>query len=245
MKALAIDDTLAQAHNGLAELKYQYEYDWAGAEAEFKKAIELNPNVGWIHQAYGWFLMSAGRFDEATAEMETARNLDPSSLTINVGRGRLFYYSRQYDQAIQQFQNITAVEPNDSSSYFSLYTIYEQKRMYPEAVEAYLKYLDLVGMPTEISDAYRESFRVSGWQGFLRKQLETLDTKTEKKDLHPFQFANLYARLGQKDEAFTWFEKTFEARDPSTLQFKIEPAYDSLRNDPRYSHLIRKIGLQP
>jgi TolB-like protein/tetratricopeptide (TPR) repeat protein len=245
MMALKIDDSLAQAHNAFAELKYQYEYDWTGAETEFKKAVELNPNVAWIRQAYGWFLMSAGRFDEATAEMERARELDPSSLTINVGRGRLFYYSRQYDQAIQQFQNIIAVEPNDGSSYFSLYSIYEQKRMYPEAVDAYLKSLSLSGTPLEVSEKYRETFKVSGWQGFLRKQLETLETRAKTNHVEPFQFANLYARLGQKDEAFAWFEKTFEARDPSTLQFKIEPAYDSLQNDPRYLQLIRKIGLQP
>jgi DNA-binding winged helix-turn-helix (wHTH) protein/TolB-like protein/Tfp pilus assembly protein PilF len=245
MKALEIDDSLAQAHNALAELKYQYEYDWSGAEKEFKNAIELNPNVAWIHQAYGWFLMSAERFDEATAEMEKARELDPSSLTINVGRGRLFYFSRQYDQALQQFQNIIAVEPNDASSYLSLYTIYEQKQMYAEAVDAYLKYLSLSGVQPDISEEVRETFRVSGWQGFLRKRLETLQMKAKTKDVEPVQFANLYARLGEKDEAFAWFEKTFEARDPSTLQFKIEPAYDSLRSDPRYSQLIRKIGLQP
>ncbi len=245
IKALKIDDSLAQAHNALAELKYQYEYDWAGAENEFKKAIELNPNVAWIRQAYGWFLMSAGRFDEATAEMEKARELDPSSLTINVGRGRLFYYSRQYDQAIQQFQNIIAVESNDGSSYYSLYTIYEQKQMYTEALEAYLKYLSLSGVQPEIVQGYRETFRASGWQGVLRKQLETLETRAKTKDVEPFQFANLYVRLGQKDEAFAWFEKTFEARDPSTLQFKIEPAYDSLHSDPRYAKLISKIGLQP
>jgi tetratricopeptide (TPR) repeat protein len=242
---LKIDNTLAQAHNALAELKYQYEYDWTGAETEFKKAVELNPNVAWIRQAYGWFLMSAGRFDEATAEMEKARELDPSSLTINVGRGRLFYYSRQYDQAIQQFQNIIAVEPNDDSSYFSLYTIFEQKRMYPEAVDAYLKSLSLGGVPPEVTEEFRETFRVSGWQGFLRKRLEALQTKAKTGQVEPFQFANLYVRLGQKDEAFAWFEKTFEARDPATLQFKIEPAYDSLRNDPRYTELIGKIGLRP
>lgn len=245
MKALEIDDTLAQAHNGLAELKYQYEYDWTGAETEFKKAIELNSNVAWIRQAYGWFLMSAGRFNEAATEMEEARKLDPSSLTINVGRGRLFYYSRQYDQAVQQFQSIIAVEPNDSSAYFSLYTIYEQKQMYPEAVEAFLKSLSLGGVEPRVGEEFRETFRVSGWQGFLRKQLEILETRAKINQAAPYQFANLYVRLGQKDEAFVWLEKTFEARDSSTLQFKIEPAYDSLRNDPRYAKLIRKIGLQP
>lgn len=245
VRALEIDDTLAQAHNALAELKYQYEYDWRGAEKEFKKAIELNPNVAWIRQAYGWFLMSEGRFDEAKTEMEKARELDPSSLTINVGRGRLYYYSRQYDEALRHFQNIIAVEPNDASSYNSLYTIYEQKQMYAEAVEVYLKVQTLNEVPPKEVEEFRAAFRDSGWQGFLRKQLEEMEKKAKTGYVEPNGFANLYVRLGQRDEAFAWLEKTFETRDPSTIQFKIEPAYDSLRDDPRYAELIRQVNLLP
>ena len=245
MTALKIDEGLAQAHNALAELKYQYQYDWAGAETEFQKAIELNPNVAWIRQAYGWFLMSTGRFDKAAAEMDKARELDPSSLTINVGRGRLFYYSRQYDQAIQQVQSTLVVEPNDASSYLSLYTIYEQKQMYPEAVDAYIKFLALSDFPQELREQFVDSFKVSGWEGFLLKRLEVLKTVAKTRDVEPHHFAGLYVRLGRKDEAFTWLNKAFQARDVATLQFKIEPAYDPIRNDPRYAQLLRKIGLQP
>lgn len=244
MKALEIDNKLAQAHNALAELKYQYEYDWAGAEKEFKNAIELNPNIAWIRQAYGWFLMSDGRFDEAAAEMEKAQELDPSSLTTRVGRGRLFYYSRQYDQAIQYFQNIIAVEPNDLSSHRALYDVYLQKQMYREAIEISLKLTNLDGTETVKTEDVRETFRISGWQGYLRKKLAKIENKT-KGEINPSNFAELYVRLGQKDEAFFWFKKSFEAREPSILQFKIEPAYDILRDDPRYTELIHKIGLQP
>ncbi len=245
MKALEIDNNLAQAHNALAELKYQYEFDWTTAEKEFKKAIELNPNVAWIRQAYGWFLMSAGRFDEATAEMEKARQLDPSSMTINVGRGRLFYYTRQYDQAIRHFQNLTAIEPDDDSSLSSLYTIYAQSGMYPQAVETALKIMQFRGSSPEKIAEMRDAFRVSGWRGFLLKNLEVMTTKAKNSPPNPTVFASLYARLGQKDEAFAWLEKTFEARDPAILQFKIEPAFDNLRDDPRYAELVRKIGLEP
>lgn len=246
MKALEIDNTLAQAHNALAELKYQYEYDWAGAEAEFKIAIELNPNVAWIRQAYGWFLMSEGRFDEAAFEMETAQALDPSSLTIRVGRGRLFYYSRQYDQALQYFQNIIAVEPSDIGSYRALYDIYVQKQMYREAFEISIKINDLIGAAPEKTEAAREAFQTSGWLGYLRQQLAKMENQTKTgARINPSSFADLYVRLGQKDEAFIWFKKSFEAREPSVLQFKIEPAYDLLRDDPRYLELIRRINLQP
>jgi hypothetical protein len=117
--------------------------------------------------------------------------------------------------------------------------------MYPEAVDSYLKAQSLDGAPPEISEGFREAFRVSGWHGFLRRRLEALKMKAKTGQVEPFQFADLYVRLGQKDEAFAWLEKTFEARDASTLQVKVEPAFDSLRNDPRYAPLIRKIGLQP
>jgi TolB-like protein/DNA-binding winged helix-turn-helix (wHTH) protein len=243
-RALELDNNLAQAHNALAELKYQYQYDWRGAEREFKTAIDLNPNVAWIRQAYGWFLMSEGRFDEATVEMERARQLDPSSLTVNVGRGRLYYYSRQYDQAIRHFQNIIASEPNDPSLYYSLRTIYEAKRMYPEAVDAYLKFGAVSGAPQSDIDEFREAYRTGGWNAFLRHMLKEAEADNARSNREsPFRFADIYARLGDKEKAFYWLEKTFDERDVAVLQFKIDPAYDFLRDDPRYPKLLSRIGL--
>ncbi|MDQ4120734.1 MAG: winged helix-turn-helix domain-containing protein [Acidobacteriota bacterium] len=246
MKALEIDNSLAQAHNALAELKYQFEYDWSGAEKEFKKAIELNPNVAWIHQAYGWFLMCTGRFDEAKFEMEKARELDPSSLTINVGRGRLYYFSRQYDQALQHFENILAVEPNEGSSHYSLDAIYTQKQMYEKVVETFMKSITAHGAPPETVEEFRRAFNESGWQGFLHKRLELFEKRIKKgQQVDPYTLAQTYVRLGQKDEAFKWLEKVVETRQPSAIMLKIEPAYDVLRDDPRFDQLVRKIGLQP
>jgi TolB-like protein/DNA-binding winged helix-turn-helix (wHTH) protein/Tfp pilus assembly protein PilF len=245
LKALEIDPHSAPARNALAEFKYQYEYDWRAAEKEFKRAIEINPNIGWIRQAYGWFLMSEGRLDEATAEMDKARELDPSSITINVGRGRLYYYSRQYDQAIRHFQNIIAVEPQDGSAYYSLYTIYEQKKMYPEAYELFLDSMRQNGAPAHVRDELQEAYRSGGWEGFLRKHLEKAERREKKGQVNHYTLANLYMRLGRKDEAFVHFKKAFDLRDPSMMQFKIDPAYDTLRGDPRYAELLRMVGLKP
>jgi TolB-like protein/Flp pilus assembly protein TadD len=245
MKALEIDNNLAQAHNALAEFKYQYEYDWNGAEREFKRAVELNPNVAWIHQAYGWFLMSSARFDEAKMEMERAQQLDPSSLTINVGRGRLLYFMRQYDQALKHFQNIIAVEPNDGSSFYALNEIYEQKQMHEKVVEDFLTSISSHGAKPEVVEKFRETFRTSGWQGFIRERLRLVQERAKTRPVDPYNFAHLYIKLGQKDEAFVWLEKTLEAGHPGVIHFKIEPAYDFLRNDPRYVELVCKIGLQP
>lgn len=246
VKALEIDNGLAQAHNALAELRYQYKYDWIGAEREFRTAIDLNPNVAWIRQAYGWFLMSDGRFEEAAVEMEKARQLDPSSLTINVGRGRLYYYTRQYDKAIQHFQNLIASEPNDPSLYISLYSIYEQNRMYSEAFATFLKMGSILGRQQTELDEFRSAFNSGGWQGFHQKKLKDADHASVRTGRSsPSRYAEIYIRLGDKEKAFYWVEKMFEERDAKMLQFKIEPAYDILRDDPRYAKLLQKINQQP
>lgn len=244
MKALEIDPELAQAHNALAELKYQYEYDWSGAEKEFKTAIELNPNIAWIRQAYGWFLMSMGRFDEAATEMDLAHELDPSSLTINIGRGRLYYFSRQYDRAVQQFKNIIAVEPNDYSAYLALFNCYEQQKMYPEALDTLIKFQTQSGEDPQKSEHWRQTFSNAGWDGLVREQLDNLEHHSQPQPANASNFANIYLRARQYDKAMEWLEKAFVMHDPVMLQLKIEPAYDPLRNDPRFVRLLQKVGLQ-
>jgi serine/threonine protein kinase/predicted Zn-dependent protease len=243
MKALEIDDTLAEAHNAWAELKYQYEYDWASAEKEFKKAIELNPNVAAIHLGYGWFLMSAARFDEAATEMEKAREFDPSSLTANVARGRLYYFSRQYDQALQHFQNLIAVEPNSPAAHFSLCQIYLQRQMYAEFFAAFIKYQELIGTPAGQIEEFQKAFKVSGFSGLVRKALDVSETKAKTEYVPPSIFALLNTHLGQKDEAFAWLEKSFDERDPLIVQLKTNPEFDTLRDDPRFQDLLRRVGL--
>jgi DNA-binding winged helix-turn-helix (wHTH) protein/TolB-like protein len=242
MKALEIDNSLAQAHNALAELRYQYEFNWSDAEAEFKKAIGLNPNVAWIRQAYGWYLMSAAKFDEARAEMELAHELDPSSLTINVGRGRLLYYSRQYDEAIRHFQSLISVEPNDPSLYRAIYTVYVMKAMYPEAVDALLKSMTLAGAPDEFTVELRRAFEIDGWNGFVRKRLEMAKAKSGGWNS---ELADIYRQLGMKDEAILSLKRAVDAHEPAAIQLKIEPSYDGFRDNPRFADLVRAIGLYP
>jgi TolB-like protein/DNA-binding winged helix-turn-helix (wHTH) protein len=243
MRALEIDPDLAQAHNAFAELKYQYEYDWTGAEKEFKTAIELNPNIAWIRQAYGWFLMSMGRFDEAATEMDLAHELDPSSLTINIGRARLYYFSRQYDLAVQQFKNIIAVEPSDYSAYLALFNCYERQKMYPEAVDTLTKFQLQTGGDPRPSERWRQTFKEAGWDGLVREQLADLEHEPQSQ-VNASNFVNTYLRAGRNDKAMEWLEKSFEMHDPVVLQLKVEPAYDPLRGDPRFVRLLHKIGLQ-
>ncbi len=243
VKALEIDNSLAQAHNALAELKYQYEYDWEAAEKEFKAAVELDPNIAWIHQAYGWFLMSIGRFDEAEAEMEKAQELDPSSLTINAGKGRLYYYSRQYDKAIEQTLNISALEPDDRSLSNVLFDAYEQKQMYADALEVFIKWNNI---KPERAEELRSVFKEAGWEGVLRKRLKRVEEiEAATGTTSPSSRAYLHTQLGEKDEAFFWLNKMVDEHTPAILQFKVEPTLDKLRDDLRYGELLSRIGLKP
>ena len=237
MRALEIDNTLAQAHNALAELQYQYRYDWRGAEDEFKIAIDLNPNIAWIRQAYGWFLMSEGRFDEANIQMELARQLDPSSLTLAMARGRLYYFSRQYDKAIQHYQHLFTLQPDEFNSNMILGDIYEQNGMYAEALECYLKVRELNGSTPEQISELRKAFEVGGREGFLRALLKDMDERAARNGRpgSPNNYAGIYTRLGDKDKAFHCLEQLFDQGDVSILQLKVEPANDPLRDDPRYA----------
>lgn len=246
IRALEIDNSLAQAHNALAELKYQYQYDWPGAEEEFNKAIELNPNVAWIRQAYGWFLMSDGKFDEADKQIQTARQLDPSSLTLSAALGRLYYHSRQYDLAETHFQELLSQAPNDASLHLALFSIHRQQQQYGKAVDDFLKVETLSGAPAEFLDELRTIFELDGWDGFMRKLLRELDSRSEKTGKsRAWAYADNYAQLKDKENTFYWFERAAESRDVAMLQLKIDPAFDFLRDDPRYAKLLRGVGQEP
>ena len=246
VKALELDDALGEAHNALAELKYQYEFDWSGAEADFKRAIDLNPNVAYIRLAYGWYLMCAGRFEQAHTEMEKAQELDPVSLQINRSRGILLLYTRQYDKAIQYFLKLREAEPTGHRTQQLMSVAYAQTGRHEEAVAEALDYGRTLGFlkPEEIA-ALRQAFKTSGWSGYLWARIHILEESSKKEYVPPNAPAAFYALLGEKDLAFAWLEKTFDARDPAIVKIKIDPTYDSLRSDPRFTRMLQRVNLKP
>lgn len=241
-KALELDETLPEALNVLAEIKYQLEYDWAGAEQDFKRALELNPNSVQIRLAFGWYLMSAGRFDEAKSWMEKAQELDPHNRRINYAMAKLYYFMRQHDKAVERLQYVLMLVPNDASALWVMGDIYDLKGMHAQAIENYLSSMAQHGLRPEEGERLRAVFKGSGWHGFLEAQREE---KSKARQVAPFEMAQLYARLGDKDQAFAWLEKAVNERAPFVIQLKIEPFYDGLRADPRYTKLLHQMNMTP
>lgn len=246
-KALELDDSLAQAHNTLAEIKYQFEFEWPGAEKEFKRAIDLNANVASIRLAYGWFLMSAGRFDQATVEMHRAQELDPSSMLINRAWARLFYFMRQYDRSIQHLQRMIEAEPNVAVNHWALALPYVRKAMYAEAVEESAKaaMIDGTGLTPQEIEADKQTFRKEGWEAYLRLRHERMLRRAQKEYVSPLAIAVGYARLGNRDQAFVWLDNAIDARASGVAGLKIDPECDVLRSDPRFARALKRMNLSP
>ena len=165
---------------------------------------------------------------------------------INRSRGRLLYFMRQYDRAIEHYRKIVELDPSVGTNHWSLARTYELKGMYAEAIEGYAKYNDIIRLfrPEEMQQ-YREIVRSSGWHVFAQKIAADMEEKSKKEYVSPVVLAKVFARADDRDRAFAWLEKAFEARDPGLVRLKMEPLYDNLRSDPRYIDLLRRMNLTP
>lgn len=245
-KALQLDDSLAEAHTALAFSKAAYDWDWAGAEREFKRAINLNPNYANAHYFYAvTYLTPLGRHEESIRELQRALELDPMSPIINTNLGRVFYCARQYDQDILQEKRTLEIAPDFPVPHSLLVWAYEAKGMYPEAIEEQAKrkgsdkptFAELV--------ALKKAFAEHGAKGYWQQHLEMLNARSKQTFITPTSFAVNYAMLGEKDKAFEWLEKAYEQRDSDFEYLKVEPDYDSLRSDPRFKDLLRRMNFPP
>jgi TolB-like protein/DNA-binding winged helix-turn-helix (wHTH) protein/Tfp pilus assembly protein PilF len=240
MRAMEIDDTLAEAHASLAFTLMHYDWDWPGAEREFQRAIELNPNYAAAHHWYGLYLTAMERFDEAMVEMKHAQELDPLSLIINTNVGWVFYFRRQYDQAIEQFRKTLEMDPNFTSAHVKLGWAYEQKGMYEEAIGEFQTVLTRIGgdVLTELGHAYA----VAGQRDEATKIIVELRERAKQPYVSPYLVATIYAGLGDKVQAFEWLEKSYKNRCGWLAWLKVDPKLDSLRSDQRFADLLRRVG---
>jgi TolB-like protein/Flp pilus assembly protein TadD len=243
LKALEIDDTLAEPHVSLAHIKYYYDRDWAVAEREYKRAIELNPNYPTAHSWYAVYLMSAGRFDEALAQIRRAQELDPLSLPTNMALGWVLLNARQYDQSVEQLRKTLEMDPNFVLAHHRLGLAYEQQGKHDEAIAEFKQVVNLLpGKPLGIA-SLAHAYALSGKRAEAQRALAELQELSKQRYVSPASIAMTYAALGDKDQAFAWLEKADKAHDALLARLKVDPRFDTLRADSRFADLARRVGL--
>ncbi len=244
-KALEMDETLAEAKASLGWISVNYDWDWLAAESKYKRAIELNPSYATAHQWYAEYLSYMGKHDESIAEAKRAQELDPLSIIINNDLGQVFYYARQYDRAIEQLQKTLELDPNFIVAHFFLAFLYAQKAMYGKAIAEVQKAMDLSGGGDSLIVAQLGTiYSCSGRRDEANKVLDKLHGLSKKRYVSPFYIALIYMGLGQNDQAFEWLEKAYEERDHWLETLKVHPMLDSLRSDPRFTKLLKKMRLE-
>jgi serine/threonine protein kinase/Flp pilus assembly protein TadD len=243
LKALEIDDTLAEAHASLGWTKAFYDWEWSGAEREFHRAIELNPSYGDAHLMYGAALRKMGRVEEAVAEYRRAEELDPLSLSSSTFLGVTFYEGRQYDQAIEQERKTLELDPNFTQAHTILGFAYAQKSMYKEAIAEFEKGLVVSPGDTRTLSGLGYAYAVAGRRAEAQKVLNQLTELSKEKYVGADGMAHIYTGLGDKDKAFEWLDKAIEEHAAGDI--KAWPNFDPLRSDPRFADLLRRMNLQP
>ncbi len=241
VKALALDDSLAEAHLSIAEVRFFLDWDFAGAEKEFRKTLELNPNYSSGPQWYGEFLSHMGRHEEAIQELQMALALDPLSAVIHHQAAGTFQEARQYETALQQYHEALKLSPDFFSSYEAMFWDFRRQGKFLESIKSLRKAVPLWGPnPPVLSeiDALESAYATGGRAAYLRQCL-----KVHEYYPRPAMYlAADYAELGDKEKALEWLTRSYQNREIEALFPRTYPEFDSLRSDPRFQRLIRAIG---
>ena len=250
VKALEMDETLAEAHTSLAFIKFRWDRDRVEAEREFQLAIKYKPTYAPAHQWYSSYLVALERFDEAVAEARRTQELEPLSFTASSHLGWILYLSGRNDEAIATCTKILSLDPNSFPARRYLGLAYEQKGMYPQAIDEFQKGVKLSGSPLILA-LLGHAYAVSGKTANARTVLSDLHDLSEAPDVSarryvsPYTVAAIYAGLGEKDQAFKWLERANEERDVWLMNLKVDPVFARLRSDKRFQDLLTRAGLRP
>jgi serine/threonine protein kinase len=245
-KALQIDETLAPAHAVLAQYKWSYEWDWEGAEREFRRAIEENANYATAHQWFAEYLAAMGRSDEAISHIRRAEELDPLSLIIGAIEGYIRYWARDYDGTIGQNRKILAMDSTFNPARMYIKWAYERKGLYDSAAAEWEKMSSVAGVRLtadqvrQVMDVYkRESM-----PGVHRWELIRLMEANKHRYVSPYYFAQLHALLHENDRAFDWLDRSLRGRSWGVPFIAVDPKLDGLRDDPRFADLLKRLSLE-
>jgi serine/threonine-protein kinase len=245
LEALEIDPTLAEAHTSLGAVRFLADWNWPEAERDFRRALELNPGDVEAHRMYSAYLSAMGRGEEALAEIRRAQELDPLSIATQITVGWTFYYARRYDQAVEQCGKILESEPNSVGARDCLGLSYLAKKMYEKAIEECQRAVNLSGNDLNRAVGLARAHALAGNKAAARKALKELRARAIRSYVPPSLFAQIHLSLGEKKQGLAWLETAYADRDVYLAQLKVEPAFDSVRSDPGFRDLMRRLGLPP
>jgi tetratricopeptide (TPR) repeat protein len=239
LKAIALDDSLAEGHLAHGTAAMEQDWNWETAKREIQRALELDPNSSSVRIAYARYLNRIGLVNEAVSQAELAVRLDPASVRTHISLVFFLYLARQYDQALAQMQQIEAMHPDPSFTPYPLALIYVEKGWYDRAIPLFQK---LNGVPYALGHM-GNAYAREGHADQARAILPTLKEDVAKTGVGRYEIALIYAGLNEKDNAFDWLEKAYQAHDKSLTYLKIDPCLNPLRSDPRFKDLERRVGL--
>ena len=255
-KALELDSNLTEAHASLGVIELILNWNWQGADREFKRAIELNPSYSQAHAGYAHYLVAMGRFDDSVAEAKRALQLDPFSQRAWDLGAWAFFLARRYDLTLQQCQKSLELVPEFPWLHYDIALVYEQRGRIDESIQEFQKVQELFGLNPDRMNELRNAYKQSGRKGYWRKTLElcTEATKLPRKfasvsgygwcdEMQNVDFARLYVRLGELDAAFTSLERAYINHEGPVVYLNVDPDWDALRADPRFQDLVRRIGI--
>lgn len=242
-KALALDDGLADAHTTLATIKFYGDWDWPGADSEYKRAIELSPSYAEAHRIYSSFLSEMGRPDQAMGEMRTAQELDPYSATTSLGAGWVLYYARKYDRAIEQCRTVLDLDPHSMSAQDCVGSSQLASGAYDPAIALYRTLAASSGDDPLRLASLGFAYALSGRKAEALKVVAQLNAASKIHYVPASLLAQIYAALGDKDQAFLSLEKAYAEHDAFLVRLRVEPALDPLRSDQRFQALLQRMNL--
>lgn len=244
MNALAIDSTLAEAHASLAHVKVNYDWNWAEAEKEFRLSIQLKPDYATAHEWYAiHYLTPTGHFEEALQEMKRALDLEPTSLVMNSFLGATLYFAGRYDDAIQQCRKTIEMDSNFAVAHWHLGLAYEQKGIFDDAIEELQEAITISGSSPLMIAALGHAYAKAGKRNEANRILDQLQKLSAVRYVSSYELAAIYVALGEREQAFQWLERSYKERSFHLVNVKVRPEFASLRPDPRFQDLVRRIGL--
>ncbi len=243
LKALELDDGLAEAHTVMGWVHRNYDWDWPGAEREFLRGLELNPGSPLVHHGYSAYLQTRGRLEESVAEERRAQELDPLNPFYNVQLGLFLIALGRYDEALAQCRRAAEFDPKHIRAHFCVGEVYVGQRKYEQAVAEMQKAVELPKGRVDVVASLAQVYILAGRKPEAEKLFNHVKALAKRRHISPLDIAYFYAILGQKDEAFQWLEKAYQERSPFIVGIRLDPTFDSLRDDPRYISLLRRIGL--